>query len=136
MSADARSYQPHVVPVRKLLIVFASLITLTGLTVFVADLPLGEWDAAVAIGIATVKATLVAAIFMHLKYDSRFHGLLLVFATLFVVLFLALTLLDENSEAAQTGEAEVVSSKSPHKLVTSQVTSDLRTLLGARMTTG
>ena len=73
---------------------------------------------------------------MHLKYDSRFHGLLLVFATLFVVLFLALTLLDENSEAAQTGEAEVVSSKSPHKLVTSQMTSDLRTLPGARMTIG
>jgi|GEM_PF-888745 len=136
MSADARSYQPHVVPVRKLLIVFASLITLTGLTVFVADLPLGEWDVAVAIGIATVKATLVAAIFMHLKYDSRFHGLLLVFATLFVVLFLALTLLDENSEAAQTGEAEVVLSKSPHKLVTSQMTSDLRILPGARMTIG
>lgn len=136
MSADARSYQPHVVPVRTLLIVFASLITLTGLTVFVADLPLGEWDAAVALGIATVKATLVAAIFMHLKYDSRFHGLLLVFATLFVVLFLALTLLDENSEAGQTGEAEVVLSKSPHELVTSQMTSDLRTLPGARKTIG
>jgi cytochrome c oxidase subunit 4 len=98
----------HVIPVRTLLAVFGTLIALTGITVAAAELPLGEWDAAVAIGIATIKASLVCLIFMHLKYDNAFHGLMLLFAVVFVALFLALTLLDEEPASGQTGDAAVV----------------------------
>lgn len=98
----------HVIPIPTLLAVFGTLIVLTGITVAAAELPLGDWDAAVAIGIATIKASLVAMIFMHLKYDNAFHGLMLLFAIVFVALFLALTLLDEEPDAGQTGDAAVV----------------------------
>lgn len=84
----------HIVPVRTLLMVFGTLIALTVLTVVAAEFPTGDWEAIVAMGIATVKAGLVASVFMHLKYDNAFHGLLLVLSILFVALFLGLTLLD------------------------------------------
>ena len=98
----------HVIPVRTLLGVFGTLIALTAVTVAAAELSLGDWDVAVAMGIATIKASLVALIFMHLKYDNAFHGLMLLFAVVFVALFLALTLLDEESDSGQTGDAAVV----------------------------
>lgn len=98
----------HVIPIKTLFVVFGTLIALTGITVGVAELQLGEWDATVAIGIATIKATLVALIFMHLKYDNAFHGLILLFAVVFVALFLALTLLDADPNSGQTGDTAVV----------------------------
>ena len=47
-----------------------------------------------SLGIASVKATLVAAYFMHLRYDKSFHGLVFISSLLFAALFLALTLID------------------------------------------
>ncbi len=45
-------------------------------------------------GIATMKAALVALYFMHLRYDHPFHSLVFVAGLVFLTLFLALTLLD------------------------------------------
>jgi cytochrome c oxidase subunit 4 len=85
----------HVVPVYVLLAVFAALIALTGLTVAAAGLNnLGGWSLAVALGIATVKGTLVALYFMHLRYDHPFNGLLFLVALVFLGLFMGLVLLD------------------------------------------
>ena len=58
----------HVVNVRGYLAVFAALLVLTVITVAVASLDLTESaTVAVAVTIATFKATLVAMFFMHLK---------------------------------------------------------------------
>ena len=45
-------------------------------------------------GIATIKATLIAVYFMHLRYDKPFNTIVFVSSLLFVGLFLALTLMD------------------------------------------
>jgi len=45
-------------------------------------------------GIASVKAVLVALFFMHLWYDRPFNAILPVAAVLFVLLFVGLTLMD------------------------------------------
>jgi cytochrome c oxidase subunit 4 len=59
------------VPVRGYLAVFATLMVLTVVTVAVASLDLTESaTVAVAVTIATVKATLVAMFFMHLKGEK------------------------------------------------------------------
>ena len=61
----------HPVPVRGYLAVFAALLVLTIVTVAVASLNLTEGaTVAVAVTIATVKATLVAMFFMHLKGEK------------------------------------------------------------------
>jgi cytochrome c oxidase subunit 4 len=80
-----------------LLAVFAALVVLTMVTVAAAGFASGDWEIWIALSIASLKAALVAAYFMHLRYDNPFHTLLLVSALAFVTLFLALTLADTQA---------------------------------------
>jgi cytochrome c oxidase subunit 4 len=93
--ADGQNHV-HVVPVPVLVGVFAALIVLTGLTVLTAEprFDFGGWHLAIALGIAAVKASLVALYYMHLRYDHPFHGLIFVTALVFLALFLTLTMVD------------------------------------------
>jgi cytochrome c oxidase subunit 4 len=61
----------HVVPRKVYFAVFATLMVLTAVTVFVAFRDLGPWNTVVAMGIAVTKATLVVLYFMHLRYSDR-----------------------------------------------------------------
>ena len=56
--------------VRTYLVVAAVLLLLTGLTIGVAFLPLGEWHSPVALGIAALKAVLIGLFFMHLRVST------------------------------------------------------------------
>ena len=86
----------HVVPVRVLLAVFAVLMVLTGLTIAVSLVDFGHLNLWVAIGVATIKASLVALYFMHLRYDAPFNALVFVVAIVFLGLFLSITMLDRS----------------------------------------
>ena len=75
--------------------VFFALLAGTGLTVFAATLDLGKFNAAVALGIATVKATLVALFFMHVWHASeKLTKLVVIGALFFLLLLLGLTMSD------------------------------------------
>ncbi len=84
----------HVMPVRILVGVFLALVLLTVLTVVATYFPTGSLEIWISLGIATVKASLVAAYFMHLRYDNPLHAVLFAFGLLFVALFVGFTLLD------------------------------------------
>jgi cytochrome c oxidase subunit 4 len=87
---------PHVLPPSVLLGTAAALGVLTVLTVAVARVHLGAANVPVALAIATVKASLVALFFMHLKYEHRFHLVVLVGAALFAVLFGSFVMFDAS----------------------------------------
>ena len=75
-------------------IVWGGLIVLTGVTVAVSYVDLGLLNVAVALVIASVKASLVALFFMHLKSEN---GLVWTFALVpifFLVLIIGGTLSD------------------------------------------
>lgn len=75
--------------------VMAALLFLTFLTVFVTWVHIpGPWNVIVAIGIAAIKATLVAMFFMNLWWDSKFNLLLLITSIVFLFLLVGITLLD------------------------------------------
>ena len=95
--ADAAESHVHVMPRRVLVGVFAALVALTIVTVAAAQIPTGSWEIWISLGIASVKAGLVAAYFMHLRYDKPFNALILVASIGFVALFLALTLADSKA---------------------------------------
>jgi len=99
----------HVVPLWVLLAVWAGLLVLTYLTVTATYVDFGKLNLWIAMIIATVKASLVALYFMHLRYDHPFYGLILIAALLFIVLFIGLVLVDTAallpSEIAETGSA-------------------------------
>jgi cytochrome c oxidase subunit 4 len=84
----------HVVSVRVLLTVFVFLMVLTVVTVSATWIDLGAWNLWVAMAIASVKASLVALYFMHLRYDRLFHALIFVTGLVILTLFLSLTMLD------------------------------------------
>ncbi len=77
----------HALPARTLLGTFAALLALTALTVAASRVDFGQLNVVVAIGIAVLKAALVALFFMHLKYESKFQLTVLVSAVVFAALF-------------------------------------------------
>jgi len=75
-------------------VTWIALIVLTGLTVTAAGMNFGGFGVLVALLIATVKATIVLQLFMHLKYESPlFHRILLVTIVMLAVM-LGLTYVD------------------------------------------
>jgi len=103
----------HPIPLWVLLGVFAALMVLTFITVAATWVNLGDWNLWIAMGIATVKAALVALYFMHLRYDSPFNALLLVSALVFVALFLGLTMLDTHEYQPQVINRPPAGSEAP-----------------------
>jgi len=71
-----------------------ALVFLTAITVTAAGLHLGAISVLVAILIATVKASIVLWLFMHLKYeDATFHKLILIMLAALAI-FIGLTFTD------------------------------------------
>ncbi|MBN1991107.1 MAG: cytochrome C oxidase subunit IV family protein [Anaerolineae bacterium] len=61
----------HIIPVRMYLTVFAWLMVLLAVTVTVSFFNFGVFNVFVALSIATLKAGLIMAYFMHLRYSSK-----------------------------------------------------------------
>jgi cytochrome c oxidase subunit 4 len=84
----------HVVPVRTYLLVFASLMVLTFVTVAASRYDFGPGNTIVALAIAVLKASLVVLFFMHVKYSSRLIQLLVAAAFLWLALLISGALTD------------------------------------------
>jgi cytochrome c oxidase subunit IV len=92
----------HISPKGTYYAIFATLMVLTGVTVYVAYQPLGSANFPVAIGIAITKATLVILFFMHAKYSSRLTKLFVGTAFFFLAILLGLSLTDYMSRGLKT----------------------------------
>ena len=77
--------------------VFFALLVGTALTVYASGLDLGRFNAAVALTIASIKATLVALYFMHVKGASeKLTKLVVIGALFFLLLLLGLTMTERT----------------------------------------
>ncbi len=94
MTTKSNAHAGHIVPLWVYLTVGGGLFILTGITVAVSFIPLGGWNVVVALGIATLKATLVALFFMHLLYDKKIFLVVFLLAILFVGIFIIFTMFD------------------------------------------
>jgi cytochrome c oxidase subunit IV len=84
----------HILPLKIYFGIAATLFILTGVTVGVSYIDLGSWNIVVAIGVASIKAALVALFFMHLLYDNKLYLAILLAAILFVGVFIIITMFD------------------------------------------
>jgi cytochrome c oxidase subunit IV len=84
----------HITPVKVYLAVGFALFILTALTVKISTIPLGAWNAIVAIAIATLKALLVILFFMHLLYDKKIYLVVVGTAIIILSILIALTMAD------------------------------------------
>ena len=84
----------HIIPLKIYIIVFFSLLLLTGLTVIAAQIDLGSFNIILALFIATIKSSLVLLFFMHLYYDNKVNMALIIGSVLFLAIFIGLTMID------------------------------------------
>jgi len=92
--ADDGAVHSHISSARFYVGIFSTLVALTVLTVAISYVHLGPLNLAVAIIIASIKASLVVMFFMHLKYDNKFNGLIFVCSLMFIGVFFAYTMND------------------------------------------
>lgn len=87
----------HPLPLPMLAGTFVILTLLTIITVAQASFDLGSFDVLVVMVIATIKAILVGAIFMHLAWDKPFNIICFIGSFVFVALFIMFTLFDSQA---------------------------------------
>jgi cytochrome c oxidase subunit 4 len=92
----------HIASTRFYVGIFLALICLTVATVKVSYYDFGSANIIIAILIATMKASLVAAFFMHLRHDALFNTLAFLAAFLFLGIFILLTYDDLGVRARYT----------------------------------
>ena len=78
----------------KYIVVWVALIALTFVTWQVSYIDLGMMNVVVALLIASLKASLVALFFMHLKYENKLVWAFAVFPLFFLFLIIMGTLMD------------------------------------------
>ena len=84
----------HIVPYRTFILVWVALLILTGVTVAVAQYHFGVLNVWIALGIATLKSSLVIAVFMHMQYETPLFKLALLAALAILAIFIGLTFFD------------------------------------------
>lgn len=86
--------EQHIVSYCKLTAIWLTLLALTALTVGISRLDLGGFKVLGALAIASAKAGLVIAVFMHMKYEGRLLRWLLFLALLTLAVFIGFTFFD------------------------------------------
>jgi cytochrome c oxidase subunit 4 len=108
-SADGE-HHPHVLPMSMYLGTWGTLLVLTVVTVGASYVNLGHTgNLIVALLIATIKASVVALIFMHLKWDHKFHSIIFFSSLIFLACFIGITMSDTQFR----GELEAQENEHP-----------------------
>lgn len=84
-------------PTRNYALILFALLILTGITVLIAQFDLGEANVYAAIGVATIKATLVALFFMHLLHDKPMNSVILCTALVMLGILLTFSFMDSTT---------------------------------------
>ena len=89
----------HIVTPLTYMIVFATLLVFTGVTVGAAYVDLGILNPVVALAIACFKAVVVILFFMHVKYQSKLVKLTVASGFFTFIVLITMTLTDYMSRA-------------------------------------
>jgi cytochrome c oxidase subunit 4 len=89
----------HIVTPVTYMIVFATLLVFTGVTVGAAYVDLGIMNPVIALAIACFKAVIVILFFMHVKYQSKLVKLTVISGFFTFLVLITMTLTDYISRA-------------------------------------
>jgi cytochrome c oxidase subunit IV len=92
----------HIVPTRVYYLIFAVLMAGTAITVGVAFVDLGPFNAIAALTIAVIKATLVVLFFMHVRYSTKLTWAVVMGSVFWLAILLALTFSDYLTRSWRT----------------------------------
>src|SRR5258708_11928963 len=88
---DDGAVHAHIAPTPFYVGIFLALVVLTFVTVGVSYFDFGSANIIIALVVATMKASLVAAFFMHLRHDKVFNTISFLGAFLFLAVFILLS---------------------------------------------
>ena len=91
----------RIVPIKTYTIVLIALLVLTATTCAVSFIDMGKMNAVVAVAIAFAKASLVALIFMHLRYSRRLMRVVAAAGLFWLGILIALTMSDYLTRGRQ-----------------------------------
>ncbi|MBM4162234.1 MAG: cytochrome-c oxidase [Ignavibacteria bacterium] len=91
---EQKHHGTHVISYGRYLLIWLGLLSLTGITVALSGLDLGQWIIITAMTIASIKTLLVANIFMHLKFEDRMFRVFVLVAVVTLLIFIVLTFFD------------------------------------------
>ena len=91
----------HVIPLKVYYNVLFALLILTVITVAAARVDFGALNTIIALAIASTKAFLVLAYFMHLKYDDKLYWVAFGSAIFFLILLYFFSVLDIHTRIMQ-----------------------------------
>lgn len=92
--SESHEAHHHIVPIPIYLTIFATLLVMTGVTVWAAYQDFGVFNLAIALAIAAFKATLVVLYFMHVKYASKLTQLASVLGFIWLSIMIGFTYSD------------------------------------------
>lgn len=99
----------HVVQFRVYAGILIALLILTALTVIISRFDFGSFNLVVSMGVASLKATLVAMFFMHLKFENKFTLGYAAFPLVLLAILMAGVFIDNPFRASKTGPSVVES---------------------------
>jgi cytochrome c oxidase subunit IV len=94
MSTNAHAEEHHITTNKTYLIVWIALMILTATTVYVSYINFGIFNIVIALVIASIKATIVALYFMHLKFEDSITWVFALFPLTLLALLIAMTMTD------------------------------------------
>ncbi len=94
MSNHEGSHHHFILPVKTGTFIWITLMVLTVITVWIAQFNFGALNFAIAMLVATIKASLVAMFFMGLKYDKLENRVIFIASLIFFAIFMVLTFSD------------------------------------------
>ena len=109
-------HSEHIVSPKVYAAVLVALLVGTVLTVQAAKVDLGRLNIVVALGIATIKMSLVILFFMHGKYSARRTKLVIVAGFFWLAIMLGLTIADYSTRHAEPSRTQL---QSPSRLIQS-----------------
>lgn len=99
MATSSHSEEKHITGSPTYIIVWVTLMVLTAITVYVSYIHFGVFNIVVAMGIASIKASIVALFFMHLKFEDSITWVFALFPLSLLALLMGMTILDTFTRA-------------------------------------
>lgn len=88
------SHTTHIVPYKTYVVILLALLSFTALSILITSYDLGPLAVSAALLFASLKTTLVLLYFMHLKFESKFIGIMVAIVLLVFFIVIVITFLD------------------------------------------
>ncbi|HSC34576.1 MAG TPA: cytochrome C oxidase subunit IV family protein [Thermodesulfobacteriota bacterium] len=94
MSTHSHTDRNHITGNKTYVIVWAALMVMTAVTVYVSYINFGILNIVIALVVASIKASIVALYFMHLKFEDSITWVFALFPLSLLALLIGMTITD------------------------------------------